>query len=189
MGPESKDQKRHSGFPRILPTHGLSHSPLFSPCNENLNVQPPYSSFWSTLVPVPIAPYPLTMGEELGIWWEMVHLSPVHCEVFEKDWMYFVLLRRIRLPPNITENFVVKRLCAPQGFIKSPSTRLLPKHHKGFACAHLSPATQTQGSSVYWHLPVLRQPLNLPTHTCQQRGCHSCHTLLLRKDDGGGNYA
>ena len=71
------------------------------------------------------------MGEELGIWWEMVHLSPVHCEDFEKDWMYFILLRRIRLPPNITENFVVKRLCAPQGFIKSPSTRLLPNTTRG----------------------------------------------------------
>ena len=127
------------------------------------------------------------MGEELGIWWETVQISAIHCEDFEKHWMYFLLLRRIHLPPNTTENFVVKILgseeimCPTEGFIKSPFARLLPKHHEGFAFAHLSPATQTLGSSARWHLPVLRQPLNLPTHTCQQGGCSSCRTLLLRK--------
>lgn len=116
------------------------------------------------------------MGEELGIWWETVQISAIHCEDFEKHWMYFLLLRRIHLPPNTTENFVVKILgseeimCPTEGFIKSPFARLLPKHHEGFAFAHLSPATQTLGSSARWHLPVLRQPLNLPTHTCQQGG-------------------
>lgn len=75
--------------------------------------------------------------------------------------------------------------CPTEDFVKSPFARLLPKHCKGFAFAHLPPAVEAQNSSVRRRLCSEAAPQPANPHSSTKKGCGSYPTVLLRKDDGG----
>lgn len=182
-GSKNKDQKWHLGFQRIrFPSPPLIPR-SFPLCNRNLRVQSPRPSCLSDLIHVP-------MATAFGYRGEVGHvqrdgpdtlLSPV--TTLKRTGPTLYSPEGICWLQSITENFVGKReemACPMEDFLKSPSARILPKHHEGLTLAHLQPVLQTQGSSACC-LPA-PQPTN--PHSSTKKGCSSYSILLLRKNEG-----
>ena len=84
-GFEGKDGKMHLGFQRLF----LVHRPSFPFCNKHLNVQLPYPSCTSPLIPA-LWLQSLATEPRLSIWRCIVKISAVPCADFDKNKPFFV---------------------------------------------------------------------------------------------------